>query len=167
MSFENNLRALIGTPVSQSKYIYGSIFHLDFVTTEGEAELVCNGCQWAVFKDNEIRLHDEAVLSNSALSGLFTGQRLRFVEMTPSMLTLHFDDSVLRSFITKEYHLDIHDNVGLDTPEWRAISDASRHSFMLFLPRNEETGWEFSAYCDLENIPWGAKYLATQERADG
>ncbi|MGK6316953.1 hypothetical protein [Neorhizobium sp. DT-125] len=168
MSFENDLRTLIGIPVSQAKYIFGSIFHLHFATALGEAELVCNGCQWAVFRGNDdILLHDEAALSSETLSHLFAGKRLRSADVTESILTLGFDDIIFHAFLTEDYHLYLHDGVALGSPEWMAMTDAARQSFMLFRPGKEAEGYEFSTYCDLAAPPWGAAYLAAQEAADG
>lgn len=73
MTFQDGLQDLVGKPVVQSKYIYGSIFHLLFSANGGEVEFVCNGCQWVIFNDvGEVLLHDEAALSTEALSGVFT-----------------------------------------------------------------------------------------------
>ncbi|KQS59305.1 hypothetical protein ASG39_18420 [Rhizobium sp. Leaf371] len=164
MTFKDDLQNLMGTPVSQSKYIYGSIFHLMFNVTAGDAELVCNGCQWVLLDAaDSVRLHDEAALSSDVISGLLTGKRLRSVESSPGSLSLHFDDVVLCGFATEDYHLMLHDGVSLKSPEWLAETDAARDSFMLFRPDGPAAGYEFSGYFDLNSVPWGAHYLSAQE----
>ena len=168
MNFENDLKSLVGTPLSQAKHIFGSIFHLYFTMAEGEAEFVCNGTQWALLNaDGAIVLHDEAALSSEILSGAFTGKRLRAAEASAAMLTLRFDDVVLHAFQTEDYHLFLHDGVALGSAEWRSMNSSARESFMLFAPDREATGYEFSQYLDLTTVPWGPAYLAKQEGADG
>ncbi|WP_332303251.1 hypothetical protein [Rhizobium sp. GR12] len=168
MTFQDGLQDLVGKPVVQSKHIYGSIFHLLFSANGGEVELVCNGCQWVIFNDvGEVLLHDEAVLSSEALSGVFTGLRLRSQEVLPASLSLRFDGAVFHGFMTEVYHLDIHDGVILGSDEWLEQADAARDSFMLFDPGQEALGYEFSEYFDLNSAPWRDRYLSAGERTVG
>ncbi|MFK0208529.1 hypothetical protein [Agrobacterium sp. NPDC090283] len=168
MTFQDGLQNLIGKPVVQSKYIYGSIFHLLFAADGGEVELVCNGCQWVVLNDGgEVLLHDESVLSSEALSGVFTGLRLRSQEVLPASLSLRFDGAVFHAFMTEEYHLDIHEGVALGSPEWRQLPEAARDSFVIVSRPRKTVGWEFSAYSNLADVSWGAAYLAMQEASHG
>lgn len=168
MTFENGLRDLVGTTVAQSKYVYGSIFHLVFAVSGADIELVCNGCQWAALnEEGDILLHDESVLSSQALSSIFTGKRLRSFSISPDSIAMHFDDVVLYGFATEEYHLFLHDGVVLGSDEWLKQAEAARDSFMLVRPGHETVGYEFSEYFDLKSVSWGERYASTQEGSLG
>ncbi|MBB4481151.1 hypothetical protein [Rhizobium etli] len=168
MTFQDELNYLIGSPISASKYIYGSIFHILFARADGDTKLICNGCQWAVLDEaGTVILHDELALSSALIGDLFTGKRLRAVRADAAVLTLRFDDIVFHAFTTEEYHLDIHEGVALGSAEWQAISDGARNSFILFRPGHDASGYEFSQYFDLTAVPWGAAYLKKQEGMNG
>lgn len=168
MSFQDDIQSLVGLPISASKYIYGSIFHLLFASPDGEAKLICNGCQWALVDESDaVVLQDEAPLSSGVIGSQFTGKRLRATQVSADELTLRFDDIIFHAFMTQEYHLDIHEGVALGSPEWRQMPEAARHSFVIIKPLRKTVGWEFSAYSNIAAAPWGAAYLAMQETPHG
>lgn len=168
MSFQDDIQSLVGLPISASKYIYGSIFHLLFTSADGEVKLICNGCQWALVDESgAIVLQDEAALSSGVIGSHFTGKRMRAAEISADALTLRFDDMVFHAFMTEEYHLDIHEGVALGSPEWRQLPEAARDSFVIVSRLRKTVGWEFSAYSNLAGVSWGAAYLAMQEASHG